>query len=88
MFPLGQERMHSPHPMHSAGSTINAPPSPEVEIAFVGQTAWQTPQKEQAGVSRRGSIHPLIPASFSSAFMQLLTHPETPILNLCGTGFP
>jgi hypothetical protein len=88
MLPVGQEGMQSPHPMHNAGSTINARPSPDIEIAFVGQMAWQAPQKVQAGASQQGSIHPLIPASFSSAFMQLLTHPEMPILNLCGTGFP
>ncbi len=88
MLPVGQEAMQSPHPMQSARSMINASPSPEVEIAFVGQTAWQTPQKVQAGASQRGSIHPLIPTSFSSAFMQLLAHPEIPTLNLCGTGLP
>jgi len=88
MLPVGQEAMQSPHPMHSIGSTINVPPSPVVEIAFAGQTAWQTPQKVHAGASQRGSIHPLIPMSFSSAFMQLLTHPEMPTLNLCGAGLP
>jgi len=64
-------------------------PSPaEITIALEGHTASQIPQKSQADFSQRGSIHPLIPASFSSAFMQLLTHPEIPTLNLCGTGLP
>src|SRR3972149_10160300 len=80
--------MQSPHPMQRSASTINASPSDEVVIAFVGHTAWQTPQKVQGDPTQRGSIHPLIPASFSSAFMQLLMHPEMPTLNLCGTGLP
>ena len=80
--------MQSPHPMQSAGSMTSLPSPADSTIALVGHTASQIPQKAQADPSQRGSIHPLIPASFSSAFMQLLVHPEMPTLNLCGTGFP
>jgi len=80
--------MQSPQPMQPARSTETRPFPSETRTILVGQTASQTPQKVHPSRDQRGSVTPLIPMSFSSAFMQLFEHPEIPTLNLCGTGFP
>ena len=88
MHSEGQAGMQSPHPMQAASSMVSPPPSATADrvdgacgLADPAGGAGRAP-------ATRGSIHPLIPASFSSALMQLFGQPETPILNLCGAGFP
>ena len=88
MIFVGTSRDAVPAPDAAAESMVSRPPSAS-RSPRRGRRPWQILHWAQAGPStQRGSIHPLIPASFSSALMQLFGQPETPILNLCGAGFP
>jgi hypothetical protein len=78
--------MQPPHWLQASGSMTGW--APEESMASLSQDAAQTMQPSHVWPSTAGSVTPMSPRSFSWGLRQLLRHPETPNLSLCGSSRP